>query len=59
MKIKQILLSMLAVLTFGSVILAQHFGEWSAPVNAESIRGTSLELNTEFNDGCPFKHRTG
>src|SRR6266545_181696 len=59
MKIKQTLLSMLAALTFGSVISAQHFGEWSAPVNAEAIPGTSLELNTEFNDGCSIQAPDG
>jgi hypothetical protein len=34
--------------------LAQGFGPWSAPVNAESVPGTSSELNTSFQDGCPI-----
>jgi hypothetical protein len=59
MKIKQILLGIVAALTFGSVISAQHFGEWSAPVNAEAIPGTSSELNTAFNDGCPIQAPNG
>ena len=59
MKLKQTLLSILAALTFGSVISAQHFGEWSAPVSAESIPGTSSELNTAFNDGCPIQAPDG
>jgi hypothetical protein len=59
MKLKQILLGIVAALTFGSVISAQHFGEWSAPVNAESIPGTSSELNTAFNDGCPIQAPDG
>ncbi len=50
MKSKQIRLGIVAALTFGSVISAQHFGEWSSPVKAESIRGTSSELNTALND---------
>jgi Tol biopolymer transport system component len=30
-----------------------------APVNAESIPGTSIELNTPFNDGCPIQSADG
>lgn len=59
MKIKKLLLSIVAALTFGSIISAQHFGEWSAPVNAESIPGTSSELNTAYNDGCPIQAPDG
>ena len=59
MKIKQILLGIVALLTLGSVISAQHFGEWSAPINAEAIPGTSSELNTAFNDGCPIQAPDG
>ncbi len=59
MKIKQMLLGIVAALTFSSVVSAQHFGEWSAPVNAESIPGTSSELNTAFNDGCPIQAPDG
>ena len=59
MKIKQGLLVIVATLACGSVIWAQHFGEWSAPVNAESIAGTSAELNTPLNDGCPIQSPDG
>ena len=34
--------------------LAQGFGPWSAPASAESVSGTSSELNTSFQDGCPI-----
>ena len=34
--------------------LAQGFGPWSAPVSAESVAGTSSELNTSSQDGCPI-----
>ena len=34
--------------------LAQGLGPWSAPVSAESVSGTSSELNTSFQDGCPI-----
>lgn len=57
MKTKQItfvLVSVIFTLTFCSIILAKNFGAWGIPVNAESIPGTSSELNTPFNDGCPI-----
>ena len=39
---------------FTSLVSAKHFGDWGAPVNAESIPGTSSELNTTSNDGYPI-----
>lgn len=33
---------------------AKTFTEWSAPVNIESLPGSSSSLNTAFNDGCPI-----
>lgn len=59
MKIRHPLLGIFAALMLGTVISAQHFGEWSSPVNAETIPGTSLELNTAFNDGCPIQAPDG
>jgi Tol biopolymer transport system component len=53
---------------FGGLILAvifnisafaQNFGSWSAPVNLETIPGTSPLLNTPFNDGCPYQSPDG
>lgn len=41
-------------LTFATLVSAKHFGEWGSPVNAESIPGTSSELNTTFNEGYPI-----
>lgn len=43
-----------AALTFVSIVSAQHFGDWGAPVNGESIPGTSSELNTTANEGYPI-----
>jgi hypothetical protein len=40
-------------------VVAQKFSEWSAPVNAESISGTSSELNTPYHDGCPIQSPDG
>ena len=37
-----------------SGVAAKNFSDWSAPVNAESLAGSSSELNTAFNDGCPI-----
>lgn len=52
-----------AVLTLISVFTSsayvQKFSEWSAPVNAETISGTSSQLNTPFNDGCPIQAPDG
>jgi hypothetical protein len=46
-------------LTLVSIVSAQHLSEWGAPVNAESIPGTSSEFNTSFNDGCPIQAPDG
>jgi Tol biopolymer transport system component len=62
MKSRQFLLVLVGVgaaLIFGSIISAQHFGDWAAPVSMESIPGTSLEFNTAFNDGCPYQAPDG
>jgi len=48
-----------AVLPIISLVSAKSFSEWGAPVNAESIPGTSSELNTPFNDGCPIQSPNG
>ncbi len=47
-------LGIVMTLTFASIVSAKHLGDWSTPVNAESIPGTSSDLNTVFNDGCPI-----
>lgn len=49
----------LAALTFFSTVYAKRFTDWSAPINAELIAGTSSELNTPFNDGCPYQSPDG
>jgi hypothetical protein len=38
---------------------AQGFSPWGPPVSAESIPGTSSELNTSFQDGCPIQSPDG
>ncbi len=62
MKTRQMLIvfvGVVAALTFGSIISAQHFGDWAAPASVESIPGTSSELNTAFNDVCAVQAPDG
>ena len=42
-----------------SLVVAMRFGPWSPAVNAESIPGTSAELNSAVLDGCPFVAQRG
>ncbi len=42
-----------------TVVLAKHYGSWAIAVNAESIPGTSSELNTASLDGCPIQSPDG
>lgn len=37
-----------------SIAIAKEFSAWSAPVNAETLSGSSASLNTPSNDGCPI-----
>ena len=61
MKIKHsiVFVGVVAALTFGSVMYAQHFGDWAAPVSVEAIPGTSSDLNTTFNDVCAIQSPDG
>ena len=54
-----VFISITAIMTFTSLVSAKHFGDWGAPVNAESIPGTSSELNTTSNDGYPIESPDG
>src|SRR5687768_2366000 len=38
---------------------AKELGSWAPAVNAESVPGTSSELNTPFQDGCPIQSPDG
>ena len=49
-----VFISLAAAMAFTSLVSAQHFGDWGAPVNAESIPGTSSDLNTTANEGYPI-----
>lgn len=41
-----------AVLT--TAVAAKEYGPWSAPVSAEALLGSSSQVNTSSNDGCPI-----
>lgn len=47
------------VMSFGSLASVKRFDQWRAPVNMESIPGTSAEFNTPFSDGCPIQSPDG
>ena len=38
---------------------AKDFEPWAPAVNAESVPGTSSELNTDYQDGCPIQSPDG
>jgi hypothetical protein len=42
------------VVSLATVASAAQFSPWGPAVNAESVSGTSRELNTPSLDGCPF-----
>lgn len=58
MSIKRIIITAVAsaalIVTIAAVAQAMSFGSWSPAVNAESIPGTSANLNTTALEGCPF-----
>jgi len=37
-----------------SIVAAKDFTAWNTPVSAESLAGSSADLNTASNDGCPI-----
>lgn len=51
--------SVAAVLATASVALAMSFGAWAPAVTAESLPGTSANLNTAALEGCPFVAQRG
>lgn len=53
---KRAMLGSVGSLVLGLAVAASaaNFGEWGAPVWAESLAGSSSQLNTPSNDGCPI-----
>lgn len=51
---KALLLGAALTVATGSGALAKEFTAWGPPVNAESLPGSSSDLNTAFTDGCPI-----
>jgi WD40 repeat protein len=59
MSVRTLSVVAVAALALAGAAAAKHFQPWGMPVNAESIRGASSELNTAFNDGCPIQSPDG
>jgi Tol biopolymer transport system component len=51
--------AVIVVTLLATVASAMSFTPWSTPVNAETLPGTSSDLNTAFNDGCPIQSPDG
>ena len=45
--------------SLAAVASAMQFTPWGTPVNAEAVPGTSQDLNTQYNDGCPIQSPDG
>ena len=54
-----VFISIAVAMTFTSLVSAKHFGGWGAAGSAESLPGTSSELNTTFNEGYPIQSPDG
>ncbi len=56
-----IALATVVILTAGlaGAAAARQFGAWAPAVSAESLAGTSSELNSASNDGCPIQSPDG
>jgi len=54
-------LAMAALLTASlfATAAAKQYGPWATAISAESVPGTSAELNTAFTDGCPIQSPDG
>ena len=45
--------------SLAAVASAKQFTPWATPTNAEAVPGTSSDLNTQSNDGCPIQSPDG
>ena len=45
----------LGAIVAASAVTAKTFTGWGAPVSAESLPGSSAQVNTASNDGCPIQ----
>lgn len=45
----------LGAIVAASAVTAKTFTAWGAPVSAESLPGSSTQVNTASNDGCPIQ----
>jgi WD40-like Beta Propeller Repeat len=51
--LRSVVVALAAAAVFAPSAQALEFSPWSTAVNAESVLGTSAELNTNVQDGCP------
>jgi len=54
-----ILGAVVLVASLAATASAKHYSAWGPAANAEATPGTSSELNTPFNDGCPIQSPDG
>ncbi len=45
----------LSAAAIASAVAAKEFTDWSDPISAEALQGSSSSLNTSSNDGCPIQ----
>jgi len=47
-------ISAVMALAAASAVAAKTYGDWGPPVSAEQLQGSSSDVNTAYNDGCPI-----
>jgi hypothetical protein len=52
-RVKMTVTAAVAVLA-ASVAVTKTYSAWSDPVSIQTLRGSSSQLNTSYNDGCPI-----
>jgi hypothetical protein len=55
----RVLVALALLAVFAPAAQAMEFSPWAPAVNAEDLPGTSDELNTAFQDGCPIQAPDG
>jgi hypothetical protein len=55
----RVLAALSLTLALAPAARADTFGAWSQSIDAETVAGTSDQLNTQFQDGCPIQSPDG
>jgi WD40-like Beta Propeller Repeat len=53
--LRSVVVALVAAAVFAPSVQAAEFSPWSTAVNAETVFGTSTDLNTDAQDGCPIQ----